>query len=317
MCDYPVDQLVQLASHHPRSPYNCLKFGPNGSPYPYRPLSLHLPDQFRLLQLRHARAQHTQVWWLCRRSSPPPPAVPLFGPAGAQNEIPALQSDILAAIVEPMTAAPALATTVRTSASHPLNISPIIPPDLVSFISSRLSVSTTPTLFTIPPSLSLDALFLTFYSRNTRSYPGAIDYNLHLPLPESLESSYHDSHQSPEASFLDGITHVLDPLTNGDMTPPNENGAPVKQPASLGLLGNFLLSSCPGKKVRLDGPVGGRHGVYRDIDADLRRIKDLGVGCIICCLDDEELSSLGIPWSNYESSARDIGIDILRLASLD
>jgi hypothetical protein len=67
-------------------------------------------------------------------------------------------------------------------------------------------------------------------------------------------------------------------------------------------LGNFFLSSCPGKKgvapsdccivrgftnnlittkVRLTGPVRGRGAICRDLKQDLRRIKALGVGCIV------------------------------------
>jgi hypothetical protein len=66
-------------------------------------------------------------------------------------------------------------------------------------------------------------------------------------------------------------------------------------------LGNLYLSSCPGKKggahviaayqrgftndiilkVRLTGPVRGRGAICRDLKQDLRRIKALGVGCIV------------------------------------
>ena len=67
-------------------------------------------------------------------------------------------------------------------------------------------------------------------------------------------------------------------------------------------LGNLYLSSCPGKKgganviaafehgfinnvikVRLTGPVRGRGAICRDLKQDLRRIKALGVGCIVWC----------------------------------
>jgi hypothetical protein len=46
-------------------------------------------------------------------------------------------------------------------------------------------------------------------------------------------------------------------------------------------IGNLLLSSCPGKKVRLDGPVRGRSAICRDLKSDLARIKEMGVGCVI------------------------------------
>jgi len=78
-------------------------------------------------------------------------------------------------------------------------------------------------------------------------------------------------------------------------------------------LGNLYLSSCPGKKVRLTGPVRGRGAICRDVKQDLRRIKALGVGCIVCCLDDEELEFLGTPWPEYSQAAWEFGLDILRI----
>lgn len=46
-------------------------------------------------------------------------------------------------------------------------------------------------------------------------------------------------------------------------------------------LGNMLLSSCPGKRLRMEGPVKGRAPVCRDLETDLRRIKNEGVGCLV------------------------------------
>jgi hypothetical protein len=46
-------------------------------------------------------------------------------------------------------------------------------------------------------------------------------------------------------------------------------------------LGNLLLSSCPGKRLRMEGPVKGRGPVCRDLATDLRRIKNEGVGCLV------------------------------------
>ena len=55
----------------------------------------------------------------------------------------------------------------------------------------------------------------------------------------------------------------------------------IPQPQiNLGI-GNLLLSSCPGKKVRLEGPVRGRATICRDLKLDLQRIKEMGVGCIV------------------------------------
>jgi len=42
-------------------------------------------------------------------------------------------------------------------------------------------------------------------------------------------------------------------------------------------------------------------------------MKDLGVGCIVCCLDDSELEFLGVPWPEYEECAGKNGLDVLRI----
>ncbi|KAI5118062.1 hypothetical protein M0805_006325 [Coniferiporia weirii] len=84
-------------------------------------------------------------------------------------------------------------------------------------------------------------------------------------------------------------------------------------PAPVQRLGNMFLSSCPGKKVRLSGPVKGRGAICRDLRADLSRVKNLGVGCIICCLNDTELDYLGASWSDYSQVANDLGLDVLRI----
>ena len=49
-------------------------------------------------------------------------------------------------------------------------------------------------------------------------------------------------------------------------------------------LGNLLLSSCPGKRLRMEGPVRGRGPVCRDLATDLRRIKSEGVGALVWCV---------------------------------
>ncbi|KAG9002574.1 hypothetical protein FRB93_011448 [Tulasnella sp. JGI-2019a] len=78
-------------------------------------------------------------------------------------------------------------------------------------------------------------------------------------------------------------------------------------------IGNFLLSSCPGKKVRLTGPIKGRGAICRSLPQDLARIRSLGVGLIINCLDDVELDFLGAPWPQYVETAQNLGLDVLRI----
>lgn len=45
--------------------------------------------------------------------------------------------------------------------------------------------------------------------------------------------------------------------------------------------GNLGMSSCPGKKVRLDGPVNGRAKIVRDLDLDFDRLRNLGFTRVI------------------------------------
>ena len=46
-------------------------------------------------------------------------------------------------------------------------------------------------------------------------------------------------------------------------------------------LGNLALSSCPGKKVRLSGPVRGRATIDRDLDLDFQRLKSLDISMVV------------------------------------
>ena len=78
-------------------------------------------------------------------------------------------------------------------------------------------------------------------------------------------------------------------------------------------IGNLLLSSCPGKKVRLDGPIQGRIGICRDLKRDLERFRDMGVRAMVCCLDDEELDMLGSPGAMYLEGVEAAGFDLIRL----
>lgn len=102
---------------------------------------------------------------------------------------------------------------------------------------------------------------------------------------------------------------------------------PWKERCCFSLLLLYLAHAL--SQVRLQGPVKGRSGVCRDLETDLKRMKELGVGCIIwydtpllnkneslsstnSCLDDQELELLGAPWAEYEECARINGIDVLR-----
>ncbi|KAF9425450.1 hypothetical protein BGZ94_007520 [Podila epigama] len=81
--------------------------------------------------------------------------------------------------------------------------------------------------------------------------------------------------------------------------------------------GNMGLSSCPGKKVRLDGPVNGRATIVRDLDLDFERLEKLGFTRVICCLFDEELEMLGSPFDKYLQAANSHGLDVVRIPMVE
>ncbi|KAJ3022646.1 UNVERIFIED_CONTAM: hypothetical protein HDU68_009009 [Siphonaria sp. JEL0065] len=82
--------------------------------------------------------------------------------------------------------------------------------------------------------------------------------------------------------------------------------------------GNVALSSCPGKKVRLDtGPVNGRAAINRDLDSDFGRLASLNIKCVVCCLNDSELAYLGAPFTKYEATAMKYGMQIIRIPIIE
>lgn len=85
-------------------------------------------------------------------------------------------------------------------------------------------------------------------------------------------------------------------------------------------IGNVLLSSCPGKKVRLTLPIpanqSNRSSISRDVYLDLERAAtspDFSARAVICCLDDVELAALGAPWPEYAAAASRLGLTVFRL----
>ncbi|CAG8488201.1 33961_t:CDS:2 [Racocetra persica] len=83
------------------------------------------------------------------------------------------------------------------------------------------------------------------------------------------------------------------------------------------LIGNLALSSCPGKKVRLNGPVRGRATIDRDLDLDFQRLKSSDISMVICCLNDEELAFLGVPWPKYCELAQKHNLQIIRIPMVE
>lgn len=134
---------------------------------------------------------------------------------------------------------------VKTSESHPIIISPFFPKDLLSVLAEHLVLplggGRKPLL--LGSKLDVPSLLLSYS-------PG-------MPFPPSC--SMRSQSQSAQTQ----------PVSNPYQGP--------RVPA----LGNLLLSSCPGKRLRMEGPSKGRGPVCRDISTDLKRIKGEGVGCLV------------------------------------
>ncbi|BGP42265.1 hypothetical protein JCM10450v2_006358 [Rhodotorula kratochvilovae] len=163
---------------------------------------------------------------------------------------------------------------VKTSISHPINISPLVPPELLEYLSSHLSA---PSATAGPAYLHPDDPFVLRSSASTDLLSVTMAY---AAAPSSLPTV--------------------------DVAPP--------------ALGNFVLSSCPGKKVRMNGEPkqGGRGAICRDVLLDLRRARDeFNVRLVVCCLDDAELAYLGVPWLEYAATLTDLGLDVVRLPMVE
>lgn len=368
--------LAHLASQHHNSEYNILKFGAKGSPVRYLPLSLHLPDQFRLLRAHQLTNALNKSWWPSDKSCWN--TALLLGPSGITDHPDSPKAVLLsrklsAAIQDSLHP---LSFSFKTSSSHPINISSIISSDLVPLISSHALLSSSPrpfpTVLHLPPTFTLDRFFVSRQSQShtltlpshTQPLPASVIVPLHLNPPfcttisrtlqsalsnrlaavhiETCDRDPSDYSDQPQQSPLEAVfsDNSLSLSLSSSLLPPSSISArPPTRTISLGRLssqplghsypckaspgrlwksdtftiGDLFLSSCPGKKVRLQGPVKGRGGVCRDLEADLNRIKQSGAGCIVCCLDDSELDFLGAPWPEYERCASNAGIDVLRL----
>ncbi|GAA5965405.1 hypothetical protein JCM21900_004785 [Sporobolomyces salmonicolor] len=180
---------------------------------------------------------------------------------------------------------------VKTSVSHPINISPLVPPELLPYFASRIFASTSSSAPRSPLAPASSHLL-----------------NSISPSPSLLRPH-------PECDLLTLTT----PTTSGCFpSPPSLKSLPLKGGAPRAL-GNFLLSSCPGKKVRMNGePIkGGRGAICRDVKLDLQRAKDEGVRMVVCCLDDQELAYLGTPYQEYAAACSSLGISILRIPMVE
>lgn len=172
---------------------------------------------------------------------------------------------------------------IKTSKTHPLHVSPLLPPEaLYQYHQSIFGSAHTP------------------------------------PLTVSRESTASDALSVAVRQPIWFLQHAGIPLPPSTRPPPSLT--PTSSPSSPQRIGNFLLSSCPGKKVRLTIPYppqqNHRSAISRDVYLDLHRISthpDYNARAVICCLDDNELAMLGAPWPEYSAAAAKLGLAVFRL----
>lgn len=213
---------------------------------------------------------------------------------------------------------------MKTSDTHPIHISPILPDDLLSDVGRRLhsiaehqvvqlGSSNGDSSTTLSHQAAITAATEKYFTEHSREQ---IEGDRLIRLRNMLDiasitatdasADYLSQSQLAEQASKE---KALTLSSSRDGEGKDGVGSSITGPS----IGNLLLSSCPGKKVRLSGPVRGRGAICRDLGLDLDRILSIGVGSVVCCLNDEELSYLGAPWSEYEREADRLGLDIYRL----
>lgn len=214
---------------------------------------------------------------------------------------------------------------VKTSISHPMNISPVLPPELLPSLSSLIfSHKSSTSLSSSPPPPGNG-------NNKPRSPLSPVDMNggmgginhqaFKLDVPKTcniwnvlIEQNHPHPHpQSNGISLVEAFNNTL------EVTPSHVLGGEGEKK----VIGNFYLSSCPGKKVRLEVGNnslvnrGGRNPICRDLKLDLERMKLMGVRVVICCLDDQELAFLGAPWAEYARTAELLELVVIRIPMVE
>lgn len=192
----------------------------------------------------------------------------------------------------------------RTSQTHPVHISWLIPPELL-----------------VDPQ-NMQRALLGSNKNQPEAGRDLLDYILENPSSSSADDNKHITHKLSGINFsehlqvdqdetgINGVTPVLVASLEEHHQLPSKPGYRWNNK----WMGNICLSGCPGKKVRLDtGPVNGRAMVNRDLDDDFKRLREFDVECAVCCIDNEELKFLGADWPKYSAAAKRCHIEVLRL----
>lgn len=189
---------------------------------------------------------------------------------------------------------------VKTSDTHPIIISPFFPVELLPILSRHLVV---PRQWTTPLRLASDIDVPSLLLSYVPPMPGSEVSGgepavavVRTPTRLGFERGDGDGNEVERLERVEsGVGSGLDVKVdvhmrdekNGISTGTagngngNGNGNATNARWKPSSLGNLLLSSCPGKRLRMDGPIRGRGPVCRDLKTDLERIKSEGVGCLV------------------------------------
>ncbi|KNE70582.1 hypothetical protein AMAG_14708 [Allomyces macrogynus ATCC 38327] len=163
---------------------------------------------------------------------------------------------------------------VRTSDSHPLQVSWLFP----SSVLAR------------PPPDPLTPLADLHADDSTHVY-----HRINDPLP------------SQSSLIIDLLTDCLRPITPDDVptTPPRHgnigmSSCPGKKVRVPGLPNADAVPST-------------RPPVRRELDSDFPRLFAMGVRMVVCCLYDDEMARIGAPWTEYARAAQQVGVEVVRM----
>ncbi|KAJ1545123.1 hypothetical protein HK096_006735 [Nowakowskiella sp. JEL0078] len=216
----------------------------------------------------------------------------------------------------------------RTSATHPINISWLFPHDLLASLPSSADL-----LDRIRPADKRSVFLgrpLSFAHEPFPSADSPLPTSLSTVAPASLQVTdclAREEVEEVEAGIRPNNGILLDDNLANDVVFAEKKPVlvPVSAAVTVGLSksltlkhGNFALSSCPGKKVRLNtGPVNGRAVINRDLDQDFDRLQSFGITLVVNCLDDKELDFLGAAWPSYIAAATRHNLTVVRLPMVE
>ncbi|KAJ3368329.1 hypothetical protein GGF31_006420 [Allomyces arbusculus] len=163
--------------------------------------------------------------------------------------------------------------SVRTSDSHPLQVSWIFPASVLAH----------------PPPDPL-APSNDYHDDSTHAY-----HRINDPLP------------AQSSLIIDLLTDCLRPITPDDVPskPPchgniGMSSCPGKKVRVSGLPDADAVPST-------------RPPVRRELDSDFPRLFAMGVRMVVCCLYNDEMARIGAPWTEYARTAQQVGIEVVRM----